>query len=265
MPTMSAQPQPLALARQETGQGPPLVILPGLFGQARNWAAVAKALAPARRVIACDPRNHGDSPWSDRMDYDAMAADLAALIEGLPAGRTEVLGHSMGGKAAMLLALDRPDLVERLIVADIAPVAYDAAGLRPYVRALREIDPTALGNRKAVDRALAEQVPDAGVRAFLLSNLDRRDGGLVWKPNLAAIDAGLEAISGFPARAATYDGPTLVLAGAKSPYVAADGKAEIARLFPSAEVRQIPGAGHWIHAEAPAATIAELKGFLGIA
>jgi pimeloyl-ACP methyl ester carboxylesterase len=187
------------------------------------------------------------------------------VIEGLPEGRAELLGHSMGGKAAMLLALDRPELVERLIVADIAPVDYDAQALRPYVEGLRALDPSALRSRKAVDEALAQQVPDAGVRAFLLSNLDRRHGKLAWKPNLAAIDAGLEAISGFPERSGRYDGPTLVLAGAKSAYVDAHGKAEIARLFPNAEVRQVAGAGHWIHADAPEATIAELKRFLEIA
>lgn len=251
------------LASQETGDGPPLVILHGLFGQARNWASIAKGLADRRRVIALDLRNHGASPWADDMSYPAMAEDVAAAIEALPEGRAELAGHSMGGKVAMALALTRPELVERLVVADIAPVSYQRGSLLPFVDAMAAVDPSTAGNRKEVDAALEGAVADPGIRQFLLSNLTRGDDGAFrWTLNLAAIRAAMPLLTGWPGVAGRYDGPTLVLAGAKSDYVSADSEPAIRELFPHAEIQRIPEAGHWIHAEAPRATLDALRRFL---
>jgi len=251
------------LARQEAGQGPPLVILHGLFGQARNWAGIAKGLADRRRTIALDLRNHGASPWAEEMDYPAMAADVAAAIEALPEGAAELVGHSMGGKAAMLVALQRPELVRRLVVADIAPKAYQRGSLLPYVEAMAAVDPSTAGSRKEVDAALADSVTDPGIRQFLMSNLVRGDGGgFRWTLNLAAIRAAMPALTGWPDVRGSYDGPTLFLAGEKSDYVADADLAAIREPFPQAELERVPGAGHWIHAEAPQATLDALRRFL---
>lgn len=251
------------LTSQDSGQGPPLVILHGLFGQARNWAAIAKGLQDQRRIIALDLRNHGTSPWADSMSYPEMAEDVADAIAALPDGRAEVLGHSMGGKVAMVLALKRPDLVQRLIVADIAPVDYRSGSLLPFVDAMLAVDPAEFSTRKEIDQALSGTVRDPGVRQFLLSNLTRDDGGIFrWTLNLQAIRAAMRELVGWPDVAGRYDGPTLFLAGGKSNYVQDSVEPEIRRLFPQAEVRRIAGAGHWIHAEAPQAVVAELKRFL---
>jgi esterase len=151
---------------------PALLIVHGLFGSARNWGAIAKRLSDRGLVIAPDMRNHGQSPWFDEHRYPAMADDLAMLIEahGAP---VDVIGHSMGGKAAMALALRRPELIRRLVVADIAPVTYGHTQI-PLIDAMRELDLSGTPTRSEADRRLAERVQSAGVRAFLLQSLDLR-------------------------------------------------------------------------------------------
>jgi pimeloyl-ACP methyl ester carboxylesterase len=245
-----------------TSGRPALVILHGLLGSARNWGGIARALAGTRRVVALDLPNHGASPWSEAMDYRFLAAEVAACIETL-GGPAAVLGHSMGGKAAMALALTRPELVERLVVADIAPVAY-AHSFAPYIRAMRAVPLGALARRGDADALLAPHIPDPGVRAFLLQNLETGEAGYRWRPNLAVLGAAMDDLLGFPAFAATtrYDGPVLVLAGARSDYVRPEHLAEILRLFPAARVETIAGAGHWLHADQPEAFIAVLRRFL---
>jgi pimeloyl-ACP methyl ester carboxylesterase len=240
---------------------PPLLIAHGLFGSARNWGAIAKRLALHRRVIAVDMRNHGDSPRSREHGYVALAEDLAATIAEY-GGRADVLGHSMGGKAAMVLALSRPATVRRLIVADMAPVAYGHSQLR-YVRAMQAVDLAAVTRRSEADAALAGAVPEPGLRAFLLQSLAVDPGEAAsWKINLAALADQMPQIMGFPAVRGSFDGPTLFLTGAVSDYVLPAHWAHIRALFPAAEHREIPGAGHWLHAEAPAAFIAAASGFL---
>ena len=246
-----------------TGAGPPLIVLHGLFGQAKNWATIAKGLADGRRVIAADLRNHGASPWAEEMDYPAMAGDVAALVESLPEGRAEVLGHSMGGKAAMVLALTRPELVDRLIVADIAPVSYASGSLLPFVDAMLAVDPSAYDSRKDVEGALKRAVQDPGIRQFLLSNLTRGEQGFRWTLNLRAIRAAMDTLSGWPEVDGRYDGATLFLAGERSDYVPEAAQPAIDRHFPNARTERVT-AGHWIHAEAPQATLVALRGFLGL-
>ena len=255
----------LRLHAIETGEGAPVVILHGLFGSARNWGAIARRLAAAgRRVIAADLRNHGDSPHESRMDYAAMAEDVASLIEERGGGRAAVLGHSMGGKVAMVLALTRPALVERLVVVDIAPVAYRAT-LGAYASALRAL-PLRPGMRRAeADAALAATVENPAERAFLLQNLVfDASGAPRWKPNLAAIEANMPLIASFPdmPRHARYDGAVLVLRGERSAYVLPEHYEPTLALFPRAVFVTVPGAGHWVQAEAPEAFLRAVEPFL---
>jgi pimeloyl-ACP methyl ester carboxylesterase len=243
----------------ETG-APPLLIAHGLFGSARNWGAIAKRLALRRQVIAVDMRNHGDSPRSPTHGYEAMAADLAGTIAG-HGGRADVLGHSMGGKAAMVLALTDPSRVRRLIVADMAPVAYghDQIG---YVRAMQALDLAAVSRRSEADAVLAPTLPDPALRAFLLQSLAFDDGRARWKLNLPVLAAEMPRIMGFPDGPGPFTGPTLFLTGAKSPYVRPDAWPKIRALFPAARHREIPGAGHWLHADAPGPFIEAVSAFL---
>jgi pimeloyl-ACP methyl ester carboxylesterase len=239
---------------------PPLVVAHGLFGSARNWGAIAKRLAADRQVLAVDLRNHGDSPRSEANGYEAMADDLAETIAGL-GGPADVLGHSMGGKVAMVLALTGPARVRRLVVADIAPVAYGHSQLG-YVRAMQGLDLGRVARRSEADAALAAAVPEPGVRAFLLQSLALGEGGAAWKLNLPALEAEMPRIMGFPETGGRFDGPTLFLTGAASDYVRPEHWARIRALFPAAEHEEIAGAGHWLHADAPQPFAAAVAAFL---
>ena len=247
-------------AETETGQLP-LLIAHGLFGSARNWGVIARRLADRRDVLAVDMRNHGESAWSDRHDYDGMAADLAEVIAA-HGGRADVLGHSMGGKAAMVLALTRAGLVNRLVVADIAPVAY-RHDQTSHIAAMRALDLTALGSRGEADRRMAAAVPDAGLRAFLLQSLDLRAEPPRWRLNLDVLEAEMPGIVGWPDIGGHFDGPVLFLSGALSAYVGPESREAIRRLFPAARFARIPGAGHWLHAEKPREFEAAVRVFLG--
>jgi esterase len=252
----------LELARTDYGSGPPVLILHGLLGSARNWATIAKHLAGAYRVLAVDLRNHGRSPWADEMGYEAMAEDLAALIAGLGLASPAVVGHSMGGKVAMQLALAHGDAVARLVVVDIAPVRYERS-FASYVEAMQQVDLKAVARRSDVDESLGRAVPDAGVRAFLVQNLVSSDGGFAWQVNLEALSAEMDAIMGFPASTSrTYERPALFLSGGRSDYLRPEHRAGIERLFPRAEYQVIEDAGHWVHAERPAAFLEVLERFL---
>ncbi len=239
---------------------PPVVIAHGLFGSARNWGAIARALATDRAVIAVDLRNHGQSAWDDSHTYPDLAADLAEVLEaeGTPA---DLIGHSMGGKAAMVLALIRPDLVRRLAVIDIAPMAYGHTQ-QGYIDAMRGLDLTGLSSRAEADRQLSAAVPDPGVRGFLLQSLDLRADPPRWRLNLDALEMNMPAILGWPAPEGQFERPALFLAGGASDYVQPEHRPAIRAAFPAARIARIPGAGHWLHAEAPEATADTLRAFL---
>jgi pimeloyl-ACP methyl ester carboxylesterase len=200
-------------------------------------------------VIAVDMRNHGDSPRFPTQSYPDMAADLAQVIAA-HGGRADVLGHSMGGKAAMVLALTHPEQVRRLIVADIAPVAYGHSQSH-HIAAMRALDVTDLHARSEADRRLAATVPDAPLRAFFLQSLDLKASPPRWKLNLDVLEAEMAKIVGWPDIAGRYDGPALFLSGALSDYVRPEHRATITALFPRARLARIPGAGHWLHADKP--------------
>lgn len=237
---------------------PPLLIAHGLFGSARNWGAVAKRLSADRQVITVDMRNHGDSPWNDAHDYPDMAADLAEVIAA-HGGRANVLGHSMGGKAAMALALTHPEAVNRLIVADIAPVAYGHSQA-PMIDAMRAVDLSGVEKRSDADTQLARWIAEPPVRAFLLQSLDLR--ARRWRLNLDVLEAEMDKIIGWPAIEGRFDGPALFLSGAESDYVRPAHRDSIKALFPNARFAKIPGAGHWLHAEKPREFEAAVSAFL---
>lgn len=254
----------VALESLEFGAGRPVIILHGLFGSARNWATIARRLGESRRAIALDLRNHGGSPWTDAMDYPAMAADVRDAIA--PFGRSAVVGHSMGGKTAMTLALLYPGLVERLAVVDIAPVAYSGRHHGDYIRAMRGLDLSHVSRRAEAEAGLKAGIPDPALRAFLLQNLVIGEtGGPGWRLNLAALERALPDIMGWPEdllAGRRYDGPVQVLAGERSDYVHPEHHDRIRAYFPRAEIVAVPAAGHWPHAEQPEAFLRLLQPFL---
>lgn len=243
--------------------GVPIVMAHGLFGQGRNLSALARRLAEGRRVVLVDMRNHGDSPHDADHGYAAMASDLAETI-GQLGGRADVVGHSMGGKAAMVLALTRPELVRRLAVLDIAPVAYGHSQAH-LIDAMESLDLAAIDRRSQADAALSHRIDDPGIRAFLLQSLDLKADPPRWKLNLAALRGQMDRITGWPdgLPKGSFAGPVLALAGESSHYVTDAGQAALRAHFPQAKLVRVTGAGHWLHADAPGAVAETLSAFLG--
>ncbi|KQP39026.1 alpha/beta fold hydrolase [Pseudorhodoferax sp. Leaf274] len=254
---------PVELAFESLGAGPPVVILHGLFGAGRNWTQLAQALAAHYRVILPDARNHGASPWAESMSYPEMAGDVAALIEREGLQQPVVVGHSMGGKTAMALALAQPQAIGALAVIDIAPQAY-ADQFSSYVAAMRSLDVAAATSRRELQQALATRLgPNAPVD-FLLQNLRRHGERFDWRINLMATSMCMGTLCGFPDALATrrYDGPALFVHGADSDYVPPAAVPRIRALFPRARLLSIPDAGHWVHADQPAALLRALQDWL---
>ncbi len=253
----------LELFSREAGEGPVLLLMHGLFGSSRNWVGVQKHLAEHYRVVSLDLRNHGSSPWADRMDYDEMALDVAGFIDALGSQPVALLGHSMGGKVAMTVALRYPTLVSRLIVADIAPVAYQPH-FSDYIRAMQALDLASVGRRADADHALAASIETPGVRAFLLQNLVQVNGRWSWRINLPVLARALPALGAFPVgeQAVQWTGRTRFIRGANSNYVLDGHRDSINRYFPGAELVTIDQAGHWLHAEQPARFVSSVIEFL---
>ncbi len=239
---------------------PAVVIVHGLFGSARNWGVIAKRLSAGRPVITLDLRNHGESPHLPGHSYLDLANDLANEIVEIGAP-VDVIGHSMGGKTAMVLALQNPALVNRLVVADIAPIGYRHTQM-PLVRAMQALDLTKIASRKEADVALAAAIPEPGIRAFLIQSLELRAQDRRWKLNLDALADQMPLILGFPKITGAFANPTLFLSGGASDYIPSDSHAKIKSLFPISEFQTIPKAGHWLHAEAPAEFLTAVRAFL---
>ena len=228
----------------------PLVIAHGLYGSARNWNVIAKRLADRRDVIAVDMRNHGESPRFATQSYADMAGDLAEVI-GTLGGHVDLLGHSMGGKTAMQLALTQGALIRRLIVGDIAPYAY-SHDQSHHARAMMAMDLTDLHDRREADRRLElAGVDDAALRPFFLQSLDIRATPPRWRLNLPVLAAEMPKIVGWPGTQGRFDGPALFLTGSESTYVRPENRDTIRALFPMARFAKLPGAGHWLHADKP--------------
>lgn len=254
---------PLALHFREYGDsGETLLLLHGLFGSSANWGSVARALASDYRVLVPDLRNHGQSPHAPEMDYSSMGADLSGLLDRLEIGHCLVVGHSMGGKVAMHLALHQPQRIRGLAVVDIAPVAY-RHDFSLILDAMESIDPAALRDRSDADRRLAATIPEGGVRGFLLQNLVRTDSGWAWRINLPALRKGMSDITGFDQPVGmSYRGPAHFIFGERSDYVRPDAEPVIRRIFPQAAFCPVAGAGHWVYAEKPEGFMHCLRDFL---
>lgn len=235
----------------------PLVIAHGLFGSSRNFAGVARSLSETRTVITVDMRNHGESPWADSHAYPDLAADLAEVIDSL--GTADLMGHSMGGKASMVLALTRPQGLRRLIVADIAPVAYNHSQT-DKIDAMETLDLSSITRRSEADRQLVDLGIAPGYAGFFTQSLDLPNHR--WRFNLAVLRKEMDRLVGFPDIDGRFDGPALFLSGGASDYVRPAHRDRIKTLFPKAVLAKLPGAGHLLHADRPKEFLAAVSAFL---
>ncbi len=257
------------LHHQISGRGEPLILLHGLFGSLDNLGVVARGLQDNWQIHSLDQRNHGRSPHTDTMTYPEMADDVLAYMDAQGLEKATILGHSMGGKVAMQLALQAPDRISAIIVADISPVTY-----RPrhdaVLEGLKAVDTAALESRQDADHTLSEYVEEAGVRQFLLKNLmsipadEKDDSGARyrWRLNLPVIDASYADLSAAPDGEGPYEGPVLFIKGADSPYIQTKHRDTITQLFPHVELQSIEGAGHLLHFEKPDDFVALCRRFL---
>jgi len=235
----------------DQGAGQPVILLHGMFGSLSNLGSLARELATVYRVISCDLRNHGDSPHDQRMDIPSMADDIVELLDDLGLSAVSLIGHSLGGKVGMQVALNYPSRVAKLVVADIAPVAYvprqDAA-----LEALRAISVLKVNNRREADSIMAVHLPEPQTRSFLLKNLMRKsDGNYSLKINISSISDNygtslVAAPVGLP-----YSGPTLFLKGETSAYIQSKHHSKMAELFPNMKLDVMNDVGHWLHSENP--------------
>ena len=244
-----------------------VVFLHGLFGRGKNFTRVAAGIEPEALSLLIDLPNHGQSGWTAHFSYEQIA-DLVAdhLRAGFAAGGpVDVVGHSMGGKVAMVLALRHPDLVRRLVVLDISPVSADGGRgeFEHLLGSLARVDLASVSRRADADAFLREPIPNDGVRGFLLQNLKREGESFAWEPNLTLLRAELDSVMGFPDTAgATFTGPVLWIGGERSGYVTDADEPAMRALFPRTRRMTMKGAGHWVHSEKPAETVSVLRAFL---
>ena len=239
----------------------PLVIVPGLFGSIANWRRVAKMLAAGRPVYVVDQRNHGRSPHSDSHSYADMVEDLSLFLQDREIESCHIAGHSMGGKVAMLLALEKLNHLASLCVLDIAPVTYSHSHA-PFLEALLEVDLSNLESRAQADRALRHAIPDTPTRLFLLQSLGGSPGQYYWRINLAVLHQYMEQLVAFPDMHETSKTPALFLRGENSIYVTPEHHVKIKTLFSNSHIETVADAGHWLHAEQPKAVVAAIEKFL---
>jgi esterase len=237
---------------KEQGQGPVVILIHGLFGSLDNLGLLARPLSEQFRVISLDLRNHGASFHSDEMTYPQQAADVLALLDHLGLDQVAIVGHSMGGKVAMQLAKLAPARIRKLVVADIAPVAYPHARHRNVFAGLNATLANPPQSRSEAEALLAQHIEIPGVRQFLLKSLARSESGWGWRFNVPALERNYANIMGWPDDQTRFEGPTLFIKGGDSDYVLPEYTDTVMAQFPAANARVIAGTGHWLHAEKPA-------------
>ena len=225
----------------------PLMIIHGLYGSGRNWGVIAKRLSDKFHVITVDLRNHGESPWFDSHNYHDIAEDLVEVITYLNI-KPDIIGHSMGGKAAMVLALKNPNFVNRLLIADIAPVKYERDQSK-FIEAMQKVDLSKVEKRSEAIAALSNFVEDKSLQSFFTQSLDLKTKS--WKLNLDILSSEMHEILSFPKIDEKFSGQTLFFRGEKSEYILAEHREIINSLFIKARFATLKGAGHWLHAERP--------------
>jgi pimeloyl-ACP methyl ester carboxylesterase len=243
---------------------PALIILHGLLGSSDSWHSFGQRLSERFHIFALDARNHGRSPHSDHFNYPVMAEDVVEFMAQHRIFSASLIGHSMGGKTAGFVALLYPELVDKLIVVDIAPKSYKAHHDQVF-DALTSLDLNSFQYRKDIDEALTLKIPEASVRQFLMKNLSRDEsGGFQWKMNLEVIEKNYNRINEELPRDRQFSKPTLFIRGAHSNYIQVDDVPLIGQLFPNAELVTIENAGHWVQADAPEELTAHVLEFLSL-
>ncbi len=251
----------MELNYKSLGQGDPIIILHGLFGSLDNWQTIAKQLAEQYTVFTLDLRNHGRSPHSSEHDYSLMAEDVFEFMSNNWIYDAHVIGHSMGGKVAMRLALDYPDQVKKLVVVDMGVKANEGSHQMIF-DAMLELDLPNLKTRKVADLQFQTRIKEYGVRQFLLKNLKREKEGYRWKMNVPVLIENYEEILAEIESDTTFDNPTLFLRGGLSDYIKKEDLSVFQTLFPDSELQTIEQAGHWVHAEAPVEFLERVSNFL---
>lgn len=245
------------------GEGEPVIILHGLFGSVRNWRSIARQLARQYQVFSVDLRNHGDSEHADSMYYMEMVEDLRRFVHERHLDKASLVGHSMGGKTAMAFALEYEEIIDKLVILDIAPVQYENE-FEQLIDAMLALDLDEINSREHANELLKPGVEDGGVRLFLLQNLVREADRFQWRINLPAIKQALPDIGAFPTFTVSsqYSGPTLFLGGEMSAYILPEYHDDIKSFFPAAGILSIADAAHWVHADQPGRVLEEISRFL---
>jgi len=247
------------------GTGKPVIVLHGLFGAARNWRSIAKQLGQKYQIFILDMRNHGESDHADSMHYMEMIEDVRQFLHDRNLDKASLIGHSMGGKTAMVFALEYEEIIDKLIVLDIAPVQYKNK-FDQLVDAMQALDLDNISSRNQANEILKTHIEDDGLRSFLLQNLVHSTEGFQWRVNLPVIKAALPDICAFPAFAVNsiYSGPTLFIGGDKSEYILPAYREDIKSFFPRTEIITIKDADHWMHTDQPQRLFEEISRFLDV-
>ena len=254
----------LTLYSRKVGEnGPDFVVLHGLFGSGKNWRSFAGSLEEDFQVWTLDARNHGDSPHADSMSYQQMAEDVVRFFDGNELENVILLGHSMGGKTAMQLALQFPDRIAALIVVDIAPVCYDHQQKQlKLIEAMQGLHLEAEMSRSDIEKKLALKIPEKRLLSFLMTNLYRQNGQFQWRIGLEQIAAGMPYLLNYPEVNSVFEGPVQFIGGENSAYLKFEYHALIRKKFPESRITMLKNCGHWLHIEQPAAFQKTVNEFL---
>lgn len=252
-----------SLFYHKLGQGPPIMILPGLLGSTDNWRSISQQLAPHHTIYLVDHRNHGKSFHSDVMTYEAMAADVCELIAALGLTNIVLIGHSMGGKVAMQIAQTYPVLPFKLIIVDIAPRIYDMHRPAEILQALRQTPLQGESSRAEIDQHLSQTIPDPLIRAHCMKNLRRdKNKQLVWGNNVSVLADSIPHLAKEIPCLVPFEKPTLFVKGAESDYIQPRDHTFIQEMFPHYVLEEIPEAGHWVNHDQPQVLLRVIASFL---